>query len=128
MADIPVEAQYPQARSKALFRMGTAGENGDDKALGLRPDGRAPSPEPFRRPFGISAVRTRHMGGVCSVTRATIASLMHRNAVASMEDLDHPCSGPYIDLASNEAVRDRIKEGLEFDVIIRRHPRQAPFG
>lgn len=127
MADIAIETQDPQARSEALFRMRTAGENGDDKSFGLRPDGRAPSPEAFRRPFGVSSVRTGHMRWVCSVTRATISALMHSDTFAAMEDLDHPRGRPDIDLAPDEAVRDGIEEALEFDVVIRRHPCQTPF-
>lgn len=53
---------------------------------------------------------------------------MHCDALSTMEYLDHPGGGADIDLAPDEAVRDRIEEGLELDMIIRRDPRQPPFG
>lgn len=53
---------------------------------------------------------------------------MYSDAFAAMEDLDHPRGRPDIDLLADEPVRDGIEKALELDMIIRRHPRQAPFG
>ncbi|MER8830956.1 hypothetical protein NKH73_30990 [Mesorhizobium sp. M0938] len=44
---------------------------------------------------------------------------------AAMEDLDHPCCRPDIDLPTVEAVRHGIEEALELDMVIRRDPRKA---
>ncbi|WP_287307390.1 hypothetical protein [Mesorhizobium sp.] len=62
------------------------------------------------------------------MARTSIAALMHRHALAAVEDLDGACRGPQIDLLANEAVGHGIKEGLELDVIIRRDAGQTPFG
>ena len=59
-ADGAVESENPEAGSEPLFRMRPAGKDRDDQALGVRPDRCGPAPEAFRRPFGISAMRTRH--------------------------------------------------------------------
>ena len=50
------------------------------------------------------------------------------DALATVEYLDHPGGGADIDLLADEAVRDGIEEALELDMVIRRDPRQAPFG
>ena len=63
-----------------------------------------------------------------SRNRPPIAALMRGDALATVEYLDHPGGGTDIDLLADEAVRDGIEEALELDVIIRRDPRQAPFG
>jgi|SRR5690606_15781157 len=86
--------------------MWPAGENGGDQAFGLGTDRRAPAPETIRCPLGVAPMRTRHMIGVRAKARPPIAALMRGDA----------------------AVRDGIEEALELDVIIRRDPRQAPFG
>ena len=126
MADVAIKAQDAEACSETLFRMRPAGEDGDDQPFGLRTDGRAPAPEALRRPFGVAAVRARHVSGVCSIARPAIAALMHSNAFAAMEYLDHPGGCPDIDLLADEGMRDGIEEALALDVVIRRDPRQAP--
>ena len=62
------------------------------------------------------------------MTRATIAALMHGDALAAVEDLDGACRRPQIDLLANETVRHGIEEGFELDVVIRRDAGQTPFG
>lgn len=48
--DCPVKLEHAETCSEALFQMRTAGENGYDKPVSLRPDGGAPAPELLRRP------------------------------------------------------------------------------
>src|SRR5690606_21864202 len=125
---IAIEAQDSEACPEALFGMWPAGENGGDQAFGLGTDRRAPAPETIRCPLGVAPMRTRHMIGVRAKARPPIAALMRGDALATVEYLDHPGGGTDIDLLADEAVRDGIEEALELDVIIRRDPRQAPFG
>lgn len=72
----PIELQHTKAGSKALFWMRTAGQNGDDQPLSLRPDGCTPALEAFGRPFRVAAVRAGHMVGVGSVAGTAVTALV----------------------------------------------------
>ncbi len=121
--NLAIEAQDAEACSEALLGMRPAGEDGGDQPFGLRADGCAPAPEAIRCPLGVASMRTRHMRGVCSIARATIAALMHSNTFAAMEYLDHPGGCPDIDLLADEGMGDGIEEALALDVVIRRETR-----
>jgi hypothetical protein len=67
---------------------------------------------------------------VCMGTMATseIPTMMNGDALAAMKDLDHVSSSADIHLLTNERMRDRVEEGLDLDVIVRRHTGEAPLG
>src|SRR5690606_12645174 len=128
MAEIAIEPQNAQACPEALFGMGPAGQNGDDQPLGLRPDRGGPSAEARRCPLGISAMGTGHVLRVRAVTPPAIAALVNRNALAAVEDLDRPGRRANVDLLPDEAMRHRMEEGFELDVVVGGNADRAPFG
>ena len=63
-----------------------------------------------------------------AVPAPAVAALMGGHALAAVEDLDRAAGRPHIDLRADEAVRHRVEEALELDVIVRADPGEAPFG
>ena len=67
------------------------------------------------------------MVGVRAVLGAHVASLMDADALAAMEDLDRARGDPHLDLGADQRVRNRIKEAMDFNVIVEIDPRAPPF-
>jgi hypothetical protein len=63
-----------------------------------------------------------------AVASSAISTLMGRDPLAPMENLDRAGRCPQIDLLKDEAVRHLVEEAFELDVIIRGDAHQPPFG
>ena len=57
-------------------------------AFGIGADRRRPAAEAVGRPFGVAAMRARHVVGIGAMPAAAIAALMGGDALAAMEHLD----------------------------------------
>ena len=108
--------------------MRAGGQNGEDQPFGGGADRCAPPAEALGRPIGIATMRTGHVVRIGAVATAAIAALMGRDPLAAIEDLDRPGRGPQIDLLTDEAVRDGIKEGIELDMVVGADTDEAPLG
>ena len=108
--------------------MGPAFEHGDDERLGVRPDLGGPAAEPLGRPFGVTAMRARHVLRVRPAPGAPVAALMDGDALAAMEDLDRAGGGAHVDLGADQRMRNRIEEVVDLDMIVEAQPRSPPFG
>jgi hypothetical protein len=66
--------------------------------------------------------------GVRAVATSAISTLRGRDPLAPMEDLDRAGRCSEIDLLPDDAVRHRIEEAVELDVIIGGDAHQPPVG
>ena len=107
--DAAEQSYDAEAASKALFGMGPIGEYRYHKSFGIRADRCRPAPEALRRPFGITPVCTRHVFWIGAVTRTAVTARMSSDALAAMEDLDCPAGDGYIDLCTDQCIRNRVK-------------------
>ena len=98
------------------------------KAFGVRPDRSRPAAEALRRPLGIAAVRAGHVIGIGAVPTAAVAALMHGDPLAAMEQLDGAAGRADVDLLADQAVRHRVEEALDLDVIVDADAGEPPFG
>ena len=121
-----IKTQNSKASAEALFGMWPAGEHGRDQPLGVGSDLAGPAAEPIWRPIGVTPVGTGHVIRVGAVPGTDVTPLMHADALATMEDLDDAGGDPHIDLGANERVRNRVKELVDFDVIIEIDARASP--
>ena len=126
--DILEQPEHAETGAEALLGMRPVGQDGDDEPLGLGADRAPPATEPLGRPFGVTPMRTRHVIGIGAVPAAAVTALMHGDALAAMEDLDHAGGHAGIDLLADQLVRHRIEEAVDLDVVVERHAGEAPFG
>src|SRR5208283_2946899 len=87
-----------------------------------------PALKPFRCPLGISAMGARHVLGIGAVALAGVAPWMSGDARAAMKHLDRARGDADVDLLADQAVRHRIEEALDLDVIVETDAGQAPLG
>jgi hypothetical protein len=99
----------------------------NDQRFGVRADGPRPAPEAVRCPFGVAAMRARHVVGIGAMPTTAVAALMGSDTPAAMEDLDGARGDADIDLSANEGVRHRVEEVFDLDMIVESDAREAPF-
>ena len=127
LLDVAVKAQDPEAGSKTLLWVRAGREDGEDQPFGLGSHRCGPAAEAIRRPFGITPMRTRHMIGIGAMTATAIAPLRNGHLLAAAEDLDRLRARPDIDLLTDQAVRHRIEEAVEFYMVVGADAGEAPF-
>jgi hypothetical protein len=116
--DAAIEPQDAEAGSKALLGMRAMREDSNDQRFGVRANGSRPAPEAVRRPFGVTAMRARHVVGIGAMPAATVATLMGGDTPAAMEHLDGARGDADVDLGANERVRHRVEEVFDLDMIV----------
>jgi len=99
--DAAIEAQDAEAGPEALFRMGPAGQHGDDQRLGVGADGSRLALEAFWGPLGVEPVRTWHVVRQGAMTLTAITSGVGSNTLAAMEHLHSPLSDARLDLLAD---------------------------
>jgi hypothetical protein len=102
-------------------------EDGDDQRFGVRANGARPAPEAVGRPFGVAAMRARHVVGIGAMPATAVAALMGGDTPAAMEHLDGTRGNAHIDLGANERVRHRVVEAFDLDMVIEPDAGETPF-
>src|SRR3989454_7402094 len=124
----PLHPQDTETGSEALLRMGLCPHD----RLAQRDRGRTDllggGQQTRRRPEGVSAMRARHVLWDCRVPALQARACVAGDAGAAMEYLDGGLGGPHLDDLADQAGWHRVEVSLNFDVVIRRHARAAPFG
>ena len=72
-------------------------------------------------------MRTGHVIGIGAVPAAAKTALVSSNTQTPMDQLDGPGGGANVDLLPDQAVRNRVEEAVDLDVIIERDAGQQPF-
>ena len=67
--EVAEQPQDTESGSKALLGMRAMREDGGEQCFGVRADGPRPAPEAVRRPFGVAAMRARHVVGIGAMPR-----------------------------------------------------------
>jgi hypothetical protein len=81
-------------------------EDGGDLRFRARADAARPAPEAVMGPFGVAAMRARHVVGIGAVPAATVAALMGGDTLAAMEHLDGARGDAYVDLELAEQIAE----------------------
>ena len=102
-------------------------EDGGDQRFGVGANGARPAPEAVRRPFGVAAMRARHVLGIGAMAAATIAALMGGDTPAAMEHLDDARGNAHVDFGANERVRHRVEEVFDLDMVVEPDAGETPF-
>jgi hypothetical protein len=66
--------------------------------------------------------------GIGAVAAPRMTTLVSRDPLAAMEDLDRAGREADIDLLADEGVRDRVEEARRLDVVIEVDTGEAPLG
>ena len=126
--DVAEQAQHAQACSKALLGVRAGGQDGGEQSLGLWSHRGGPTTEAIRCPFRISPVGTGHVIGIGAMAAPAVSALMGRDPLAAVEDLDRLRGRSDVDLLPDQAVRHRIEEAVELNMVVGADPGKAPFG
>jgi len=116
--------QDAEAGSVTLLGMLAAGHDGDDQGLGVGADGGGVATEAGFAPASVMAVRARHVLRQGGVPLAAIAMAPHVccDAAAAVEQLDGAGGDARLDLLADQAVRYRIVEAQQLDMIVDADP------
>src|ERR1700746_2616400 len=76
----------------------------------------------------MGGVPRGHGAGIGTVPAAAVPALMHGDALAAMEDLDHAGGHAGVDLLPAPPMRHRIEKSARLAMIVDRDPAEARFG
>ena len=111
-----------------MFGVRPAGQHGDDQRLGVRPDPACLALQALGRPLGVAPVCAWHVLRLGAMPRSAVAPRMGGDALAAMEHLDRARRGPGVHLLADQAVRHRVEEALDLDVIVDADAGEMPLG
>src|SRR5450755_966595 len=112
------EPEQAEARAVSPLRMSPLVQDCFAECAGVGSQSFGPAKDARRRPFCVSAMRTRHVLGLGRAPIANIAAHVTRDAGTEVEDLDRSrrCSNPKI--FAEQRVRRRVEVVLELDMIV----------
>ena len=121
------QAQDPQTGAEPLLGMRLGGQDPLDQRDGGRADRLGLAQQPAGRPFGVAAVRARHVIGDRGVPVRPGVTDMAGDPLTLVEQLDGLVGDPRLDHLAHQAIRHRIKKPVHLDEVIHARPAATPF-